>query len=106
MRMVCESGTIGPETRPCTRRKAMSVSKLEAKPQAAEATVNSSTESVKSRTSPTRRASQPVSGTAIAEATEYEEITHVPSLLATPRLPEIVGTATLAIDVSSTSMKV
>ena len=57
-------------------------------------------------TSPTRRASQPVSGTAIAEATEYDEITQVPWLVATPRLPEMVGTATFAIDVSSTSMKV
>ncbi|KGX32441.1 putative transport domain protein [Burkholderia pseudomallei MSHR3709] len=68
--------------------------------------MNASTDSVNSRTSPARRASQPVSGTAIAEATEYDEITHVPSLVATPRLPEIVGTATFAIDVSSTSMNV
>ncbi|MGF6635287.1 hypothetical protein OKW39_002438 [Paraburkholderia sp. MM6662-R1] len=68
--------------------------------------MNSSTDSVKSRTSPTRRASQPVSGTAIAEATEYDEITQVPWLAATPRLPEMVGTATFAIEVSSTSMKV
>lgn len=77
-----------------------------ARPHSAEAIENSSTEIVKSFTSPTRRASQPVSGIAIAEATEYDEITHVPSLVATPRLPEIVGTATFAIDVSRTSMNV
>src|SRR6476469_5080159 len=104
--MVCDSGTIGPDTRPCNSRNAISDSKLCARPQSADAIENSSTEMVNSFTSPTRRASQPVSGTAIADATEYDEITHVPSLVATPRLPEIVGTATLAMDVSSTSMNV
>ncbi|CAM2138991.1 protein of unknown function [Pararobbsia alpina] len=33
-------------------------------------------------------------------------MTHVPWLLATPRLPAIVGTETFAIEVSSTSMNV
>src|ERR1700754_1924061 len=75
IRMVCESGTIGPETSPCTSRNAINDSKLWAKPHSAEAIVKSSTDSVNSFTSPTRRASQPVSGTAIAEATEYDEIT-------------------------------
>ncbi len=106
IRMVCESGTIGPDTSPCSNRNAISDSKFCAKPQRADAIVKSSTDSVNRRTSPTRRASQPVNGTAIAEATEYDEITHVPWLVATPRLPEMVGTATFAIDVSSTSMNV
>src|SRR5580698_1935031 len=104
--MVCESGTIGPETNPCNSRNAISDSKFCAKPHIAEATVKSSTDSVNSLASPTRRASQPVNGTAIADATEYDEMTQVPWLVATPRLPEMVGTATLAMEVSSTSMKV
>ncbi len=104
--MVCESGTIGPETSPCRSRNAISDSKFCAKPHSAEAIVKSSTDSVNSLASPTRRASQPVNGTAIADATEYDEMTQVPWLVATPRLPEMVGTATFAIDVSSTSMNV
>jgi hypothetical protein len=75
IRMVCESGTIGPDTSPCTSRKAISDSKLCARPHNADAIVKSNTDSAKSRTSPTRHASQPVSGTAIAEATEYDEMT-------------------------------
>jgi hypothetical protein len=64
------SATIGPETSPGSSRKAISDSQFWAKPHSADATAKSSTDSVKSRTSPTRRASQPVSGTAIADATE------------------------------------
>ncbi len=68
--------------------------------------VNSSTDTQKVFTSPNRRAIQPVSGTTMAAARPYDEITHVPMLGLTARLPAMVGTATLAIEVSSTSMNV
>src|SRR6201996_7319887 len=55
---------------------------------------------------PMRCVSQPVSGIETALAAANTVITHVPSSTETPRLPEIVGIATLAIDVSSTFMKV
>ncbi len=51
-----------------------------------------------------RSVSQPVSGTEIAFATANDVMTQVPWSDDTPRSPEIVGIATLAIDVSSTFM--
>ena len=56
--------------------------------------------------SPTRRASQPVSGTEIALATENDVMTQVPCVAETPRSPEMVGIATLAIELSSACMNV
>ena len=50
--------------------------------------------------------SQPVSGTEIAFATANEVMTQVPCAGLTPMSPEIAGMETLAIDVSSTFMKV
>src|SRR5258706_8032480 len=61
---------------------------------------------VKSRTWPKRCDSQPVSGTAIALATPKLVMTQVPWLGLTPRSPAMAGSETLAIDVSSTFMKV
>src|SRR5690348_15777709 len=77
-----------------------------AKPQTIEKVTNNSTDTTKLRTSPKRRAIQPVSGCMIALASAYELIVHVPSLGLTPRLPAMCGTATLTIVMSSTSMKV
>ncbi len=67
---------------------------------------NSTTDRVKSFTWPKRRVSQPVSGSEMAFATPNEVITQVPWSGDTPRSPEIAGIDTLAIDVSSTFMKV
>ena len=53
-----------------------------------------------------RFASQPVSGIEIALATPNEVITQVPWEFDAPRLPAIVGIATLAMVESSTCMKV
>ena len=58
------------------------------------------------RTWPKRCDSQPVSGTAIALATPKLVITQVPWFGLTPRSPAMAGSDTLAIDVSSTFMKV
>ena len=58
------------------------------------------------RTWPKRCVSQPVSGTEIALATANEVMIQVPWVGLTPRSPEIAGIDTLAIDESSTFMKV
>lgn len=58
------------------------------------------------RTCPKRCVSHPVSGTEMALATANEVMTHVPWFGATPRSPEMAGIDTLAMDVSSTFMKV
>ncbi len=58
------------------------------------------------RTCPKRCVSQPVSGTAMALATAKLVMTQVPCVVLTPRSPEMAGSDTFAIDVSSTFMKV
>src|SRR6185369_8154256 len=67
---------------------------------------NSSTLQVNSRTAPTRCVSQPVKGTEMALATPKLVMIQVPWLGLAPRLPAMAGSDTLAIDVSSTFMKV
>ena len=61
---------------------------------------------VNRRTAPKRCVSQPVSGTEMALATPKLVMTQVPWLGLTPTSPEIAGMATLAMDESSTFMKV
>ncbi len=68
--MVCESGTIGPENSPCIARQTTSTFRSLAMPHSREVSVNSTIEVTNRRRSPKRRASHPVSGTAIAAATE------------------------------------
>src|SRR5512146_3027610 len=88
---VCDSGIIGPATAPWTTRKTISICRLEDKPQASEASTNSSTEVTNSRTAPKRCVSQPVSGTEMALATAKELMTQVPWLGLTPTSPAMVG---------------
>src|SRR5476651_1319789 len=75
-------------------------------PQRNEASTNRIVAQINSFTSPKRRLSQPVSGKAMALLTAKEVMTQVPCSELTPRLPEMVGKATLAMVVSSTCMKV
>ena len=84
----------------------MSVAMLGARPHSHEASTNSSTLTTNKRTWPKRCDSQPVRGTAIALATAKLVMTQVPWLGLTPRSPAMAGSETLAIDVSSTFMKV
>ena len=70
-----------------------------------EAITNAIVDHTNNLRSPKRRASQPVSGNAIAVLTANEVITHVAWLALPPRLPEMVGNETLAMVVSSTCMK-
>src|SRR4051812_36779900 len=77
-----------------------------AMPQRNEATTKSAIVARKRRTWPKRSVSQPVSGTEMAFATANEVMIQVPWFGDTPRSPAIAGIDTLAIDVSSTFMKV
>lgn len=97
---------MGPATRPWSTRNSTSVSSDEAKPHSQDVSTNSSTLMVNRRTAPKRWVSQPVSGTEMALATPKLVITQVPWLGLTPTSPEIAGMATLAMDESSTFMKV
>ena len=83
-------------------RQMMSIPRLLDMPHRNEATTNRNVDQKYSRTSPMRRASQPVSGMAMALATPKKVMTHVPCEDATPRLPAMVGRATLAMALSIT----
>src|SRR5690606_18214252 len=73
-------------------------------PHSSEATTKARVAHWNSRTSPKRRLRKPVSGRAMALLTANEVITQVAWLALAPRLPEMVGSETLAIVVSSTCM--
>src|SRR3954471_23347555 len=77
-----------------------------ARPHSHDAMTNRITLPTNSLTCPKRCESQPVSGTAMALATAKLVMTQVPWFGLTPRSPAIAGSDTLAIDVSSTFMKV
>src|SRR5690348_12951198 len=87
-------------------RKNTSIGMEMASPQSRDASTNSAVVARNRRTWPKRSVSQPVSGTEIAFATANEVMIQVPWFGDTPRSPAIAGIDTLAIDVSSTFMKV
>jgi hypothetical protein len=66
---VDDSGMSGPPVRPCAIRNSTSHARLPESPHRMEQITKATTQVVNSRTSPKRRASQPVSGTVIASAT-------------------------------------
>ena len=74
-------------------------------PQSTEKTVKPIKLTVNTRTAPKRPASQPVSGTQMASATAYEVMTQVPCELETAKPPVICGKDTLAMVISSTTIK-
>src|SRR5260370_41305202 len=69
-------GIMGPDTAPCSTRKAIRDGKLQASPQSREAIVKSATDTTKARTRPKRCESQPVSGTDTPRAAADEEGSH------------------------------
>src|SRR6202050_3747786 len=79
--------------------------KLGAMPQNRDVTVNKGMHSKKSRLRPNVVASHPVIGKTIAFDTRYDVRTHVLWSWLAPRLPAMCGNATLAMLVSSPSMK-
>src|ERR1700733_11635841 len=79
--------------------------KLGAIPQSNEETVNITIQIRKNRLRPMTEVSHPVIGKTMAFDTRYDVRTHVLWSWLAPRLPAMWGNATLAILVSSTSMK-
>src|SRR5262245_1183920 len=67
---VCDSGISGPPIRPWQTRKLTSTPSEGARPHSAENRPKPTIETENTRTEPNRLASQPVSGTVIASATE------------------------------------
>src|SRR5580698_7986499 len=91
---------MGPATAPCSTRKTTRLARLGARPQASDSSENSRVVMMNSRTSPTRRAIQPESGSAMARLTVNEVMTQVPWFGLMARSPAMVGIATLAMEVS------
>ena len=102
----CDSGTSAAPKMPCNSRAATMPTSEVASPQSAEATVKPITEMMNTRLRPQCPQSQPVSGSAMAEATMYEVSTQVIWSCEACRLPCMCGSATLAMVVSSACMMV
>src|SRR6185437_11854395 len=102
--MACATDIMGPDTRPCISRAPTSMGRLVASPQTAEKVMNSRMDVTKVLTSPKRLLIHPVSGCMMAAASMYELMVQVPSEVLAPRLPEIAGTETLTMVMSSISM--
>ena len=86
--------------------QAISIVMLGARPHSHEASTNISTLPMNRRTWPMRCVSQPVSGTEMALATAKLVMTQVPCTVLTPKSPEMAGSDTFAMEVSSTFMNV
>src|SRR5512146_1838472 len=97
---------MGPDTSPCNRRKNTSMARFCENAASVDISVKASTEYTNRRASPTRLASQPVSGTEMAAATEYALMIQVPWLVDTAKAPAMVGIDTLVMVMSRISMKV
>src|SRR5580658_3563811 len=104
-RIACAIGCRPPPPAPCSTRKKSSSPRLGANPHSKELTVKIARQPMKNRLRPNRPASQPLIGRMIALETRYDVSTHVLWSLLAPRLPAMYGRATLAMLVSSTSMK-
>src|SRR6516164_1283445 len=90
---------------PCKTRNSSSAPRFGAMPQRNELTVNINRHPMKNRLRPSVPASQALIGNTMAFEARYEVSTQVLSSLLAPRLPAMYGRATLAMLVSSTSMK-
>ena len=102
---VCDSGISGPPLRPCNTRITTSMPIEVDRPHKMEKMPNNTIDTTNTRTAPKRAANQPVSGTVMASPTANEVMTQVPWLAAAPRAPAMLGTATLAMVMFSTAMK-
>src|SRR5258705_11148024 len=90
---------------PCSARMPISAPRLGDKPQSSEDTVKPAVQSMKKRLRPTTVEIPPEIGMATALATRYEVKTQDDSAMLAERLPATCGSATLAIEISRTSMK-
>ena len=98
-------GIRAPPAAPCTMRKNTSAARFGADPQKTEAMVKMMMQEIRKRFLPKTRASQPVIGIMMALLMRYEVRTQVTSSVPAFRLPCIWGSATLAIEVSTISIK-
>src|SRR6266478_8957233 len=94
-----------PPPAPCNTRKRRRNPRLGATPQSKELTVKMPRQLMKKRLRPSAPASQPLIGKMMAFETRYEVKTQVLWSFLAPKFPAIYGRATLAMLVSSTSMK-
>ncbi len=102
---VCDSGISGPPLRPWNTRATTSMPIEVDSPHTIEKMPNRIIDTTNTRTAPKRAANQPVSGTVMASPTANEVMTQVPWLAAAPSAPAMLGTATLAIVMLRTAMK-
>src|SRR6202790_4612478 len=98
-------GCSPPPPAPCSTRKTRRSPRLGDNPQSRELTVKIPKQDMKKRFRPNAPASQPLIGRMMAFETRYEVNTQVLWSLLAPRFPAMYGSATLAMLVSSTSMK-
>src|SRR5262245_54131328 len=105
-RIACSLGCKPPPPTPCKMRKKTSTPRLGARPQRNELTVNKATHHMYKALRPSNHENQPESGRTIALETRYEVRTQVDSSAPADKFPEMCGSATLAMEVSSTSMNV
>src|SRR5262249_28148659 len=104
-RMACAIGCRPPPPAPCKIRKSRRKPRLGAKPQSNELTLKIARQIMKNRLRPTAPASQPLIGRTMALETRYDVSTQGLWSLLAANLPAIYGKATLAMLLSSTSMK-
>src|SRR5579883_3182009 len=103
-RMDCARGCSPPPQAPWSTRNRTSAPRLGASPQSSELMVKPTMQIMKKRLRPKVAASQPLIGSTTALETRYDVRTQVLWLLVAARPPAMWGRATLAIEVSSTSM--
>src|ERR1700731_4347913 len=104
--MACLLGGNPPHPAPCKILKNTSMPRLGARPHKSELTVNAEQQDMKNRLRPIKLENHPDSGSTMALDTRYDVSTQVDSSEPADKPPAICGSATLAIDVSRTSMKV
>src|ERR1700738_4461467 len=104
--MACSLGCSPPPPVPCKILKNTSMPRLGANPHKNELTAKSATQYMKKRLRPIKLKNHPDSGSPMAFDTRYDVSTQVDSSEPADKPPAICGSATLAIDVSRTSMNV
>ncbi len=102
--IACAIGCSPPPPAPCTTRHSSSTPSDGAMPHKNDAAVKITMQVIKNRLRPSTLEAQPPIGSTIAFETRYEVSTQVLSSLLAPSEPAIYGSATLAMDVSSTSI--
>src|SRR6202045_559534 len=104
--MACLLGGNPPHPAPCKILKNTSMPRLGARPHKSELTVNAEQQDMKNRLHPIKLENHPDNGSTMAFDTRYDVSTQVDSSEPADKPPAMCGSATLAIDVSNTSINV